>query len=92
MSLKIRTEAHARRMKMISSGITFIGKYASVLKSTKRGEEASRLYILDQPLYPSFLALTKAVSASILRPSDLSVLPFMYQAIASFGIISITLS
>ena len=31
MSLKIRTEAHARKMKVISASTTFMGKYASLL-------------------------------------------------------------
>jgi len=50
MSLKIRAEAHARKMKVISVDISFMGKYPGALKSRKRDGEPSRLYVPDQGL------------------------------------------
>jgi hypothetical protein len=46
MSLKIRTEAHARKMKVISSGTTFMGNCAVISLTLRKDCFRYRLCIL----------------------------------------------
>jgi hypothetical protein len=55
MSLKIRTEAHARKMKVISVGTTFMGKYHRT--SEDNGKEAGSVKVVK--VYTLLISITR---------------------------------
>ena len=43
MSLKIRAEAHARKMKVISAGISFMGNYSMALDKLNESKKREKI-------------------------------------------------